>query len=375
MKITRHNYEEYFILYLDNELSSEDRRQVELFVQDNPDLKTELDLLNQSQLVPDTAIVFSNKEGLMRSTGSNTVINISNYGEWLLLYTDNELSPEQKIAVEKFVATHPVASAELEILQKTKLQPETIVFPDKKSLYRKEEKVRVIAIHWKRIAVAAALLLAVSSTALIVINNKNDKEPSVAEVKPGEKQNIPGNAIDQPANVKKQATENNELANNDLTEEKDAIDKTDVAIKEKKNERKEKTAPAKVKQDDAALATTKEEKKKTNDLPQPVYNPNVNKAADQGSIAKVDIPVKESLTNSKETNQSSTVTPNSLRPLDNVIAASSTESIDPIDDEQPGKKNKLRGFFRKVTRTFEKTTNIKATDEDRLLVGGLAIKL
>ena len=113
MKITRHNYEEYFILYLDNELSSEDRRQVELFVQDNPDLKTELDLLNQSQLVPDTAIVFSNKEGLMRSTGSNTVINISNYGEWLLLYTDNELSPEQKIAVEKFVATHPVASAEL----------------------------------------------------------------------------------------------------------------------------------------------------------------------------------------------------------------------------------------------------------------------
>lgn len=376
MNITRHNYEEYFILYLDNELSSEDRRQVELFVQNNPDLKTELDLLSQSQLVPDTAIVFSNKEELMRSTGSNTGINISNYGEWLLLYTDNELSSEQKIAVEKFVATHPAASAELEILQKTKLQPETIVFPGKESLYRKEEKVRVIAIHWKRIAVAAALLLAVSSTALlIVVNNKNDKETSVAEVKPGEKKTAPGNTIDQPANVKKQATENNELANNDLTGEKDAIDKTDAAIKEKKNERKEKAAPAKVKQDDAALATTKDEKKKTNDLPKPVYNPNINKAADQDLIAQVEIPIRESLTNSKETNQPSTVTPNSLRPLDNVIAASSTESIDPIDDEQPGKKNKLRGFFRKVTRTFEKTTNIKATDEDRLLVGGLAIKL
>jgi hypothetical protein len=48
------------------------------------------------------------------------------------------------------------------------------------------------------------------------------------------------------------------------------------------------------------------------------------------------------------------------------------------DDEQnePGRKNKLRGFFRKITRTFEKTTNMKATDdEDRLLVGGLAIRL
>jgi hypothetical protein len=41
-----------------------------------------------------------------------------------------------------------------------------------------------------------------------------------------------------------------------------------------------------------------------------------------------------------------------------------------------GKKNKLRGFFRKVTRTFEKRTNIDPTDQDnRLLVGGLAIKL
>ena len=120
--------------------------------------------------------------------------------------------------------------------------------------------------------------------------------------------------------------------------------------------------PVEIKQNDAALATAKEEKKKTNDLPQPVYNPNVNKAADQDAIAKVDIPVNESLTNSKETNQPYVVTPNSSRPLDNVIAASSKESLDPIDDEQPGKKNKLRGFFRKVTRTFEKTTNIKATD-------------
>ena len=45
-------------------------------------------------------------------------------------------------------------------------------------------------------------------------------------------------------------------------------------------------------------------------------------------------------------------------------------------DEDDGRKNKLRGFFRKVTRTFEKRTNIDPTDnDDRLLVGGLAIKL
>ncbi|MFC0776090.1 anti-sigma factor family protein [Terrimonas alba] len=378
MKISRHNYEEYFILYLDNELSSEDRREVELFVQDNPDLKTELDLLQQSQLIPDTSIVFSDKEELMRVSGADTIINTANYEEWLICYVDNELTPAQKIAVEEFVAAHPAIQLQLDILQKTKLQPETIIFPDKESLYRKEEKVRVVAIHWRRIAVAAALLLAVSSTALIVINNKKDKETGVAEIKPGEKKNMPGNAIDQPANVKKQANENNELANNDLIKKNTDPHNSVVAIKEKKTERKEKTKqqlPVEVKQNDAVVAKTKEEKRKTNDLPQPVYNPNVNKELNQTSIAQVETPVKESLTNSKETNQPYIVTPNSSHPLDNVIAASSKESVDPIDDEQPGKKNKLRGFFRKVTRTFEKTTNIKATDEDRLLVGGLAIKL
>ena len=50
MSINRHNYEEFFILYLDNELSSEHRRQVELFVEQHPDLGEELQLLEQTRL-------------------------------------------------------------------------------------------------------------------------------------------------------------------------------------------------------------------------------------------------------------------------------------------------------------------------------------
>lgn len=87
-------------------------------------------------------------------------------------------------------------------------------------------------------------------------------------------------------------------------------------------------------------------------------------------------PAVDPLTNIKETNRIPSVTPNSAQPLDNVVTAASKVSVDPVDEERPGRKNKLRGFFRKVTRTFEKNTNIKATDdEDRLLLGGLAIKL
>ena len=54
MNINHHNYEEYFILYMDNELGSDARRMVEAFVQQHPELKGELDLLLQYKLVPDT---------------------------------------------------------------------------------------------------------------------------------------------------------------------------------------------------------------------------------------------------------------------------------------------------------------------------------
>ena len=121
MNITRHNYEEYFILYMDNELGSEERRQVELFVQENADLKEELDWLLQSRLVADDSLVFDNKEQLMKTSGPGS-INTTNYEEWLLLYTDNELTAEQKATVEKFAASHPADTGRIGSFTKDKIR-------------------------------------------------------------------------------------------------------------------------------------------------------------------------------------------------------------------------------------------------------------
>jgi hypothetical protein len=65
MNISRHNYEEFFILYLDNELSIAERRMVEDFAEKNPDLKEEMDVLLQSKLVPNQNIIFKGKNELL----------------------------------------------------------------------------------------------------------------------------------------------------------------------------------------------------------------------------------------------------------------------------------------------------------------------
>src|SRR6188474_164110 len=171
MNITRNNYEEFFILYLDNELCSDDRSEVESFVRENPDLKNEFDLLLQTRMTPDHDLMFDGKQQLLK-TASPAPISETNFEEWLLLYIDNELTPKEKIAVEEFVTQNSSAENALKQLQKTKLHPEhAVVFPNKEILYRREKRTPLVAIRVWRIAVAAALLLGISTAAFFVLND------------------------------------------------------------------------------------------------------------------------------------------------------------------------------------------------------------
>ena len=126
-----------------------------VFVQQNPDLAAELEMMQQLRLEPEEDIKFYNKAELLRTETPS--INTTNYEEYFLLYVDNELTPAEKDAVEKFVLQHPALQEEFSLLKQTVLAPEMIEFGDKQSLYRKEEEEkRVVPFNWTRLAVAAA---------------------------------------------------------------------------------------------------------------------------------------------------------------------------------------------------------------------------
>jgi hypothetical protein len=67
MQINRQSYEEYFLLYADGELNESERRAVEEFIDQNPDLAGELNIIQETVFKPDGSIIFENKDLLLKN--------------------------------------------------------------------------------------------------------------------------------------------------------------------------------------------------------------------------------------------------------------------------------------------------------------------
>jgi anti-sigma factor RsiW len=177
------NYEEYFLLYVDQELTAQERKDVEAFLLAHPELKPELDMYLDTRLTPET-VSFMGKEELFRNADE---IHAGNIEELHIQWIDGELSASRAAEVEAYTSANPEAMQNLALLKQTKLPEETIVFPDKASLYRHEEKpAMVFQMRWIRVAVAAAVILLAG---LLWINRQPAAEttigPEVARVEQG----------------------------------------------------------------------------------------------------------------------------------------------------------------------------------------------
>jgi hypothetical protein len=367
MNINRHNYEEFFILYADNELSSEDRRMVDEFVLANPDLKDELDIYRNSILTPDTSLNFENKDSLLR------------YDESIISYIDNELPVDEKMQLEKLINGSPRLQQELSLYRQTKLQPDTeIVFENKSVLYRSTER-RVVPMRMIRWAAAAAVLLAVSFSAVKYFNNKPGKtETGIAKATTDEKQ-IPS-VVNPTDNIAKDQKKNeNAIAqdnNGTVQPVADGKEKQNnlalIADKQKKNlPKEEKLQNVKLTDEKNREIIANNNQPPSNNLPTPKNNPYLDKGEEAIASNSGD-------KNQKIVNEAIADERNVTNPYSAPLYISNSTTIDtPVytDDEDESKNKKSRGFFRKVTRFFEKNTGIKTTDDDKLRIAAFTVKL
>lgn len=165
MNININNYESFFLMYVDNELSAAEKASVDAFIQAYPYLGEELQLL-QSMVLPTDENVVLDKNSLYRSSAIE-----ENMQEAMLLQLDNELPEASSKELVKNIEADKVLQQNWDLLLKTRLPAEEIVFADKMSLY-KREPATIVSFRFVRWAVAAALLAAGLFTAVTLIRQQ-----------------------------------------------------------------------------------------------------------------------------------------------------------------------------------------------------------
>jgi hypothetical protein len=378
MNINRHNYEEFFLLYADKELSAEDRKSVENFVSQNEDLRVELDMLLKTVFNSGDAMVFADKDALLKPITEEGYINATNYEEFFVLYGDDELSNEEKAKVEAFVYRNPQYQQEFELLQQVKMIADTtIVFENKEILYRKEEKDdKVVAFRWWRMAAAAAVLLIAGL--LWLMNNNSTKQDAVAEKESGSNKTI--NTVKVTENKKKdeQATITTPTVVNEIKNEELVVTKTNTPPYNNQKQPKIKnfdqdylTTDKKSKETVEALVVQNQSQEKDDDIKATSVT-----GLNSSSIEQVEIKatVKANKTISIIDEPSVILNPDEKTVNGVSYAANETDNVNVLTSTV-NKKNSLRGIIRKASRLIAKTT--KGSNEEgkrrSILIGNFEI--
>ncbi|MEO5942383.1 MAG: hypothetical protein ABIP30_02580 [Ferruginibacter sp.] len=396
MMINRNNYETYFLLYIDNELSVAERKAVEEFVAEHTDLEKELQQL-QNTVLPFDEVAFSGKMDLFKSQAHDELLQ-----EKMLLHLDGELDKERGDAIEELIEKDNYLKADWETLQRTKLDAtETIEFPYKDLLYRRERD-NVIVGRFVKWAVAAAILGAGFFFGVSILSKQN-KIDNVA-VNSGTK-NVKKANEDIPV-IKKQTTpdEQDVVTPKDdektgekiigMPKENEQKDENlaSESVKKTTDKVKDKTEQQKIQEQKNNLATNKQKIK--SNISQKA--PKEQSVTDEKTLMAVNknqkpielntgVEIKNSVAIQSpkiKPPTANTLSDTNLAALDNSMArtAGLTDANTEANNdrilymkEENVSRSKAGIFFKKIKRMVERTTNIK-TDKG-LRIGGFEVAL
>lgn len=156
MTIDRSNYELFIIDFLDGNLTEAQSKALLLFLDENPDIKSEAEGIDQLFLKSEP-VIFPSKERLKQIALSDE----NTFNEKAVAYIEGDLDGSEKSAFDSYIEKDPKAKHAFFLFGLTKLKADTnIVFPDKEVLYRKARLIPIFIRLGQAASIAALLVLA-----------------------------------------------------------------------------------------------------------------------------------------------------------------------------------------------------------------------
>ena len=153
MKISRENYEMWFMDWLDNNLTGSQAEELNSFLDENPDLQEEFNDLCVLNLRP-TACILKGKQKLLRSSSD---LPERQFEILCAAAAENDLREEEQIEIDEIISQDPGKVRTLEIYKRLRLKAPEIVYPNKRKLFRLSAGQKVYRVVWTGLSAAAVV--------------------------------------------------------------------------------------------------------------------------------------------------------------------------------------------------------------------------
>jgi hypothetical protein len=153
--ITRSNYEQWAVDYLDGQLTAEQKIEMKLFLQQNPDIAQELEGIVWTSLPIDEQLPVLEDKACLK----HNLIRLDNYEMFALDYVENNLTTEIEQEMAVFLTEQTTIATTLENFSLQAVPADMrIVYPHKESLKKQRDR-RAFLLPIFRYGAAAVLLL------------------------------------------------------------------------------------------------------------------------------------------------------------------------------------------------------------------------
>jgi hypothetical protein len=169
-KISHINYEAFLLDYAEGNLSAENTADLLLFLEQNPDLKVELESLSETMLSPDKSVIAEFKAGLYK-TESHIKLR---FHELAIALYDKSISESEKQELDNLIVQYPILEKEFNAFGNTYLKPDySVVFTNKSSL--KKQFFPVSGFEYQAVSELEGLLSANESLSFQSLVKSNPK--------------------------------------------------------------------------------------------------------------------------------------------------------------------------------------------------------
>lgn len=157
MKVNVHNYEAYYLDYLEGNLSGEEVLLLEAFLNEYPHLRLQdEDILFSLADLPDPVCDTDGLKKELKLPVYTEIITSQNIEHFLIGDVDKQLPVEKQAELRRFLKNNPVFVTHKLLIDQVILKPDlTIVYADKEALKR----ARIIPMYWKIGSAAAVFVL------------------------------------------------------------------------------------------------------------------------------------------------------------------------------------------------------------------------